>query len=47
MSDSYAEAIVRFEDEVDRACANAQNELTNREIADELRRMAQAWEDAA
>lgn len=47
MSDEYADAIIRLGDEVDRACDHALETLSHKEIADELRRIAQGWEDAA
>lgn len=44
----YADAVNAFEDEVDRAASAAlDNGLSHKEIADELRRIAQDWEDSA
>lgn len=45
MSDDFAEACMRLEDEVDAAVARALREMTPQEIAKELRRMADQWED--
>ena len=45
--DEYADAVLRLGDAVDRACDEALEVLSHKEIADELRRIAQGWEDAA
>lgn len=47
MADEYADAVMRLGDEVDQACNRALEALSHREIADELRRIAQGWEDSA
>lgn len=47
MGDDYADALAKLEEDVDRACAHAQHALSNKEIADELRRLAEGWEDPA
>jgi hypothetical protein len=48
MDTSFADAVAQLEEEVDRACSRAQDtgDLSGREIAVELRRIAQGWEDA-
>lgn len=44
----YAEAVQRLEDETDKAASRAiDNGLSIKEVAEELRRIAQGWEDAA
>lgn len=44
MSDRYADAVLRLEEEVDRACSRARDELSVDEIVTELRRIADGWE---
>jgi hypothetical protein len=43
--DPYASALVRLEDDVQSAIAKAERSMTKREIADELRRLADELED--
>ena len=44
----YAEAIMKFTDDIDGVCGVGEdNGLSNKEMADELRRIAQQIEDAA
>lgn len=45
MSDDYADAICRLEEEVDRACSRANEVLSSAEIATELRRLADRWSE--
>ena len=45
--DEYADAVIRLEDDVDRACDRAREVLSNAEIAKELERIAQGWRDSA
>ena len=48
MDTRYADAVVKLEEEVDRACheAHADGVLSHEDIAKELRRIAQGWLDA-
>ena len=45
MNTEYADAINRLEDDVNRACARVDDDLSNKEIAAELRRIADEIED--
>jgi len=49
MDTSYTERFAALEEEVDRAVNRAMYDggLNHREVAEELRRIAQGWEDAA
>lgn len=47
MDTSYADAVIKLGEDVDLACNAALEVLSHKEIADELRRIAQGWEDAA
>ena len=42
---SYADAVNRLEDDVSAACCRAEETLTNKEIAAELRRIAKEIEE--
>lgn len=47
MSDEFADAVARLEDEVDRAVNRAiDSGLSAEECANELRRIAQSWIDS-
>ena len=45
MDTSYPDAIIALEKAVDRACDVARDMLTRAEIAKELRRIADGWEE--
>lgn len=47
--DAYAQALMALEEAVDRVVNNAMYDgsLSHKDVADELRRIAQGWEDAA
>jgi hypothetical protein len=47
MDTSYADAIQKLGDDVDRAVMEALEHLSNKDVADELRQIAQGWQDAA
>jgi hypothetical protein len=45
MDTGYADAVNRLTDDVERACSRVDDVLSNKEIADELRRIAKSIEE--